>query len=794
MNRHRIRVVFIGLFLLAACFAAVSQGGPAIPVADQFRSYSQKAIREKLFLHTDKEFYVAGEILWFRIYYVDGATHKPTQLSHLSYVEILNEKNEPVFQAKISLEQGQQSGSFYLPASLATGYYTVRAYTNWMRNFDASLFFEKKIAIVNTLKSSDAPAGADSIITIADFFPEGGNLVNGIESRVGFIVRDSKGGINDFHGYVLDKNGDTVSFFNPLKSGIGNFVFKPVTGNLYKAVIVLSNGSTINKALPAAYEEGYVMNVSENRQEQVVITVTGKGKRIAEQLTLVAHTRQVLSIAEKIPVNNDQAQFVVDKKRLGTGVTYFTVFDEAGKPLCERLFYNKPVPVTTINVQTDQALYEKRHQVSLAVTTANNPVPLSLSASVFYLDSLSKPAEATIVDYMWLASDLPGTIESPGYYFSGDAGVNTAIDNLMLTYGWRRFKWNEIAAGNDAFIKYLPEINGHLVNGRVTDSRNGQPVPDVNVNLSIPGNQFGFYTARSDKNGLVRFEIKDYYGNRQIIAQPEMEADSFYRVEIFKPYADAVSGPKYPSYGLTEDIRLQLRQRSIGMQVQNIYSGDSLRTFNSPVLPDTLPFFGKAKATYMLDDYKRFVTMEEVLREYVGEIGVGARNGKLIFKIFNPVVRDFYEGSSLVLLDGVPLADANKIFTYDPLKVRKLEVVQDRYVLGKSTFNGIASFSTYEGNFDGYELNPKLVAIDYSGLQLQREFYSPVYETKEQLESRMPDLRNTLFWNPSVNVGQDGKTMLRFYSPDRPGKYIVIVQGMSASGDFVAARTTFEVK
>lgn len=186
--------------------------------------------------------------------------------------------------------------------------------------------------------------------------------------------------------------------------------------------------------------------------------------------------------------------------------------------------------------------------------------------------------------------------------------------------------------------------------------------------------------------------------------------------------------------------------------------------------------------------------MEEVLREYIKEINVGGKSEKLIFKMFSPSLHDFYDGNVLVLLDGVPLLDNNKIFLYDPQKIKRLDIIQSRYVLGRSIFNGIASFSTYEGVFDGFSLDPRLVAIDYDGLQLQREFYSPVYETKELFENRIPDFRNTLLWSPDITTDQDGEAKIQFYTSDSPGKYIVLLQGMSANGNFVSAHTFFEVK
>lgn len=768
-----------------------------LSIADKFNAYSLKALPEKIFVHTDKEFYLAGEILWFKLYYVDGNSHHPMSLSKIAYVEILNDKNEPTLQAKISLAPGESNGSFYLPVSLNTGNYTLRAYTNWMKNFNAGYFFTKQITIVNTLKASEPEVKSDSSVLSVNFFPEGGNLVNGIQSRIGFEVKNKNGSVKDFNGYIINDNNDTVVFFSPLKFGIGNFDLTPQQGTKYKSVIVLPGSGTISKTLPPAYDNGYVLKLTENDQQQVIISVKRKrmaGEQPTNQILLAAHTRQVLKVAEKAFIT-DSAIFVIDKNRLDEGITHFTLFNNNDKPVCERLFYIKPQQKISVNVNTDRKEYTNRQRIDLSLNnnTGADQTPLNLSASVFYVDSLQGIDASNIVNYMWLVSDLAGSIESPDYYFSNDVNVAATADNLMLTHGWRRFKWEDVSKGDDSFIRHLPEINGQLVTGRVIDSRNGQPAAGINAYLSVPGRPFGFYTSRSDKNGIVRFEVKNYYGNSQIIAQPGIDADSFYTVNIIKPFDEITSPGTLPFYKPQRDFKTQILQRSIGMQVQNVYTGDSLRNFIEPLISDTLPFYGKAEASYKLDDYKRFTTMEEVLREYVLEVGVGMRNAKPMIKIFNPQEHDFYKGYALVLLDGIPLTDVNRIFEYDPLKVRKLDVIQTRYVLGQSIFNGIASFSTYEGGYDVLELDPKLLAIDYPGLQMQREFYSPVYETEEQVQKRIPDFRTTLFWTPDITTDKEGKATLRFYSADRKGKYIAVLQGMDEKGNFVSGTTAFEV-
>jgi hypothetical protein len=540
-----------------------------------------------------------------------------------------------------------------------------------------------------------------------------------------------------------------------------------------------------------------VMSVSETSDQKFKVTVKTRRpgtQQNTEEILLTAHKRQVLDIVEKAYINDkDSAVMYINGDKLKKGITTLTLFNASGQPVAERLIFLLPPTGATLAVSPDQPVYGNRKPVKVDIGNAR-PGLLDMSVAVYFTDNLQTGPSINISEYMWLVSDLAGIVESPGYYFSNDPAVKEATENLLLTHGWRRFKWENVTQQGQSILKYMPELNGHIITGRVKDLRDDRSVAGLNNFLSIPGHPFGFYTSMSDKDGIVYFETKNFYGNGQIIAQPDLGADSFYRTEILKPYAETFSENKYPEYQLTEQSREQLLQRSIGMQVQNIYTGDSLRNFYDPVLDDTLPFFGRPETSYNLDDYKRFTTMEEVLREYIREVGVGIRGTRLIFKLFNPIAHDFYEGNSLVLLNGVPLPDPDKIFTYDPLKIKRIDVIRNRYVLGPSSFNGVTSFSTYDNSFAAFELEPRLVAIDYNGLQLEREFYSPDYSTRELMEKRIPDFRNTLYWDPSVHTGNDGKAGVQFYSSDLPGKYTVFVQGMSEKGEFVSGTASFEVK
>jgi len=447
-----------------------------------------------------------------------------------------------------------------------------------------------------------------------------------------------------------------------------------------------------------------------------------------------------------------------------------------------------------------------------------DPLPAGLSLSVYRLDSLQSPQGMDINTYLWLSSDLKGNIESPEAYFSSRGEeTDQALDNLMMTHGWRRFRWENILKGGQNTLNgetrafaWPPEFSGQLITGRLSDMQTGEPLEHRIGYLSVPGTQFAFQTAETDSSGKLTFDIKNFYGPGGFVIHSGEEKDSPCKVQILSPFSEQYSDRLLSAFtlssgqsrssgqaedvsGLTSATREGLTDHSVGMQVQNVYSGDSLQKFRAPLL-DTLRFYGHPDHTYLLDDYTRFTTMEEVLREYVREINVNHMYGRLHVKMLNEPVREFFDDNAdLVLLDGVPVP-ADKIFAYDPLKVKKLDVMSFQYFLGPAAFNGIASFTTYNGDYDGFELDPHSLLIDYEGLQLQREFYSPVYATEQQAAGRQPDFRNLLYWSPAIHTDGQGKKESSFYTSDLPGKYVAVIQGIAGNGEAGAKYIYFEVK
>jgi hypothetical protein len=181
------------------------------------------------------------------------------------------------------------------------------------------------------------------------------------------------------------------------------------------------------------------------------------------------------------------------------------------------------------------------------------------------------------------------------------------------------------------------------------------------------------------------------------------------------------------------------------------------------------------------------------MREYVKSVRLRKKDDQFIFKVINTTRNTVYDNEPLVLLDGVPVFNTDKLMAIDPLKIMHLDVVAGKYFLGSLSFDGIVSFKTYPGDLGGFQFNPQTLILDYEALQAQSEFFSPTYETKQQQENRLPDARHLLYWLPDLTLNQEDK-QVDFYTSDQPGTYQAVLQGISQQGLPVFESCSFTVK
>lgn len=116
-----------------------------------FTSMWKNLPQEKVYLHTDKHYYNAGEDIWFKAYVVNASTHFPNTKSKFVYVELINAFDSVVCRVKIKKDSLGFSGSIKLNEETEPGDYVLRAYTFWMQNAGSDFFFKKQINIGNSI-------------------------------------------------------------------------------------------------------------------------------------------------------------------------------------------------------------------------------------------------------------------------------------------------------------------------------------------------------------------------------------------------------------------------------------------------------------------------------------------------------------------------------------------------------------------------------------------------------------------------------------------------------------------
>jgi len=792
---HACKMTLLCLVFGSMCATAHGQQSALDTLKKRFDRYRTSFPQEKLFLHIDQELYLTGETLWFKAYYVDGSLHHPMDISKVAYVEVLDGDNRPVLQAKIALKDGVGTGALFLPASMNSGNYHLRAYTQWMKNFSPDQFFHKKIAIVNAFKKLEAANARPVNGFTVQFFPEGGHLVNGLKSKVAFQALNNYGrGIN-FTGFIVNTKNDTIARIRPHKFGIGNFELTPEEGETYSAIITDTLNNLRKFNIPAASSEGYVLQIKDSTSDLLAIRVlvNSAANQLLSPIYYFVHARQIIASAGVRDVVNGKALIVVPKKDLRDGISHITIFDKNLRPQAERLYFKRPEKKIAVTVLASQNEYGVRRKVVLDLAATGNSSDLNLSLAVVRTESLQEEVKGNIYNYIWLTSDLKGTIESPNYYFGASAtDVDTALDNLMLTHGWRRFNWTDVLGQEQKKPSFIPEYRGHLVRGLVTDV-NGRPSSGIPAYLSSIGKNIQLYTARSNAQGAVQFEMKDFWGRKKIIAQTDTKLDSTLQVKIENPYSDKYATLRLDAFSLPSQVSKSLVNRSVAMQVQDVYYGDSSIKYTLKAI-DSTAFYGKPDEIYYLDDYTRFPVMEEVMREYVPGVMVRKRKDGFHFLVLDNVRKTIFQQNPMVMIDGVPVFDIDKIMAFDPLRVKKLEVFTRGYSLGPLVFSGIVSYSTYTGDLNGFQPDPRSVSLDYEGLQRQRIFYAPQYENEKQRESRLPDRRNLLFWDSLVTLKDGEKKQLEFYTSDLTGEYTIVVEGISKDGTCGGTTASFKVK
>jgi len=768
---------FLGILLLASTIAQ-GQFDPDI-FREKAEDYLASNPREKLLIHTSKPQYLTGETIWYRIFHYNEINHLSFSFSKVVYIDLIDNAGEVVAKQKIRIDEKGGDGSIFLPTELNSGQYTLRAYTLWMRNFEDVFFASVSIEILNPFKRLNLTSSIK--IFNLNLFPEGGSLVQGLNSVIAFKADDGHGLGVDFNGYILNEANDTITRFSPDKFGMGRFNFKPSANDTYR-VIAINDELISRHDFPMVQQRGYVMTANlSNGKYNVEVKTNSDNHRI--HLAMISRDRFMFIKSQNMV--NGGCEFQLNDKELNEGVNQLTVFDERGTPVAERLIFKYPDQKLDIEVEFDDVGRSIREKVQLNVSTNVNGSPSSsdVSISVYRSAPGLQRSHAGIESEMWLSSELQGVIESPDYYFTNRPASSIHLDNLLMTQGWRVYDVNF-----ENSHQFFPEFIDQTVSGKIVNKITNEPIINEKVYFSFSNNYTQLFISKSDSLGNIFFETKDIYGTSEVYLRSESMDSIDVEISLSDSY-HPISQVTLPLFDPSPEYEEELISQVVNMQIENHF-GEPVSSFR---IGDTTSFYRKPASTYYLDDYTRFPVMEEVMREYVFGVYVRKENGLFVFKVIDEIRNEVMEVQPLVLLDGVPVFDTEMIMAIDPLNIERIEVIRSRYYYGYENLNGVVAFYSYDTDLPGFSASQQAIILDYQGFQKGKKFYSPSYDTQGKLQNRLPDFRNTLFWAPRVSTDDLGQASLEFYTSDATGQFTIEVKGLGPKGEPGSFKTTFEV-
>ncbi len=786
--------LFLVLALSGLAFRFIDES-PIQTIVTQLSKYINTYPSEKVYLHTDKPYYAAGDTLWLKAYLVDALLNQADSASRVVYVNFVDDKGMVLEKRTFRVDGGYSSGEIALPTNLAKGNYQLVAYTNWMRNFSEDFFFKKTVSIVSDRDSPSAVAEEKKIDL--QFFPEGGDMVAGLRSLIAFKAIDENGKGVDCEGVIVDEKGDKVSEFKSENIGMGSFLFFPKAGKEYSA-IAKAGTEKVTVALPKAKENGFTLSV-DNLPANFKVNIS-KGKTTeAQNLFLVVHARGQMRFINDVPQNYGTA-FYIDKNKIqDEGIITFTLFDAKMKPIAERLVLNFPERKLKITATPDKAEYAPREKVTMNITATDfdgKPVAADLSMAVTDGGQVSEKTFAdNILSNLLLTSDLQGYIENPAYYFdTQNPNAVKHLDNLMLTQGWRRFTWNDVFKKELVATQFLPE-QGISLSGKILQpDKKEYPNLSFTMMVSSLGGANKILAGATDKSGAFAFAGVDFVGRANLTLktnkdkrQLEILLNNLSTPDFKKNGISAINIPTFSKDNVTQYLNNFNNAIKNGKMLNSVEVVTGVT--KKEVKDSRRSLYGTPDYTLVVDE-KLSSSFNSVLAMIKGRIaGVDIVGDNITFKSS----AGFTSGAEpLFLVNGSP-TDKSTIISLNPRDVEAVDAIRgsNAATLGSRGSNGVIAILLKKSG--GLSDDTKTVAGGASrfavGYSPTREFYVPKYTNAQ---ATVADFRSTIYWNPAIITDANGKASVVFYNSDSKATMNVNLQGSIPKGRFGATKVSFK--
>lgn len=773
---------------------------------------------EKVYLHTDKNYYSSGEDIWFKAYLVNAISNIPMQeTSKNLYVDLISWDQKRIEQKLILLKSGYGIGDFKLSDSIPGGTYKLRAYTNWMRNFGSIFLFEKEIKIYNTININPSQHKKTSQEPSIQFFPESGSLISEALNNVAFKATDQYGNGCEASGAIINNTSDTIGYFHTTHLGMGVFAYMPIYGQKYYAVGTIKNIKPFKIELPEPLSTGYGIQVTDFDTSSFFVSIITNQQTLKEKpnnvliLNGLSHAKNCFTT--QFLVTETKTDIRIPKRNFRAGITNLTLYDTLLIPQCQRLFYISKNNNIKINVNTDKQVYQTREKVNLNIKVTNlQDVPLKAILSMAITDKEEVPdTKSNIASYLNLESEIKGKIENPTVYFDISNKLRyRQLDLLLLTQGWRDFLWRRIK-DTSIIIKYMVEP-GLTLSGKVRQKLVDKPIPNATVTLfAMSGINGKIFSTKTQDDGKYYFDGIEFFGTQNIIISASNEKGKN-KGWVFLNKPEEVSYPNLPFENLTDSFLVTSKfteNAAIRKNSKKKYSiSDTIRLDEVLVTAKNAREEKQDKEIFINGgqvDYSYTIKPEDesmdigtymatrIPRVQISMDPVEGVDGPVPYN--RVMVRNAgkLEPPSFIL-DGFPLrkgdlSDENVIYNLSVADIERIVVSTNdiknggigSYIIGVFTKPNAGSKSVF------YSLNQK-----YPGYYEARTFYSPVYP--EANPSIKPDLRPTLYWNPEINTNENGECSLNFFTSDKTSRFRIILEGITDQGIPVVNTSEIEVK
>lgn len=796
------------LALSCLCFLAISlfaQEQTNTP-ASQFFINERNILREKLYIHLDKPYYAAGDTIWLRGTLVNADTHSYIVKSNYIYIDLLNSNDSVVSRRKLKRDGLCFHNNLPLSPDIPEGDYSLRAYTNYMRNFDNDYFFSRRLHIGNTMKPQAAPITVKRDYHLS-IFPEGGALLAGVPQQVAFKVQSSDGLSEEVYGAVYTPQGDTIARFTTLHDGMGKTTITVPAGTALKvATRAKQDGLLREFDFPQASSDGIALQVKDYANGilsyQLLIP---QGETLPAGLRLLAHTRSLL--LEDKPLAADETNGTLDASHYPDGILHLIVTNAEGEALTRRLvFISNRNEKNNWTFTTDKPTYAKREKVRIDFMLQNiygKPLRGDFSMSITDAKTITPDSVAdNIVSNLLLTSDLKGFIENPGWYFQTvpdtEKALRTqALDLVMLTHGWSKFNTDALHRLPQYDLTEALEV-GQYISGKVSgisSKESGNMISAVNPEEK----EFASTTILEDGtfylDGLdipegryfgLRLLTKKKMGVKFIVDMPTFPAPSHKEPFILNPIRYQQEKEKnYLSDGMKmymlPDVQVTSRKSSHKFLKDNfVKQRINNERINNLIDPNRVTTALDLFDVIATEEYPGHFFSPEFLTFAEANAGNDLeRNWK---PIWGPLTRlyinnDEYNGNSTNGFESIETA----LTRIRAVNVDRIEFIQTTEFDHSHTMTMVIYTKPGTG-YTNVAPDPREKAFLPFGYSYEAYFYHPHYDTPATLSSTAEDSRTTIYWNPSIQTDAEGRGVAAFYTSDAPGNYHVVIEGVTFDG------------